>query len=317
MDLEIRQYRYFAVLVEELHFGRAAERLGISQPALSQQFRVIEGHVGAQLLIRGSGRIALTEVGALLYSEAQGILRQASHAEQVVLQAARGEAGSLSIGYVASAALSGVLPRLVYRFRREFPDVQLTMQEASMPAQLESVAQGEFDLGFIRPPVRIMPEGLTMFDIAVEPVAAVLHANHALAKLACIDVAMLADETFICTHTEEGTGFYAVTMSICQKAGFRPDVQALSSQMSTVISMVAAGFGVALIPASMSLFSPPDVVFKPLVQGDVQSRLAVIHRKNVRLPPVLRFIEHIRRSAEGADNGSSGAKRARSNRARG
>ncbi|MGT2512365.1 LysR family transcriptional regulator [Cupriavidus basilensis] len=294
MNLELRHYRYFAALAEELHFGRAAERLGISQPALSQQFRWIEQEAGAPLLSRSKRRLALTEVGAVFHEEALGVLRQVRHAELATASASRGDLGSASIGYVASAALSGLLPRLVYRFRQDYPAVRLAMREMDMPAQLDAVARGALDIGFIRPPLQALPEGLALLDIATEAVVVALHATHALASRARIDVAMLRDETFICTHTEHGTGFYAITLAICGNAGFQPRVEALSSQMATIISMVAAGFGVALIPASMRAFAPPDVVFKPLARNEVTSQLAVVHRKNERSPTVLRLIERCR-----------------------
>lgn len=294
MNLELRHYRYFAALAEELHFGRAAERLGISQPALSQQFRWIEQEAGAALLSRSKRQLALTEVGAVFYDEALGILRQVQHAELATASASRGDLGSASIGYVASAALSGLLPRLIYHFRRDHPAVRLAMREMDMPAQLDAVARGALDIGFIRPPLQALPEGIALFDIASEAVVVALHATHALAGRARIDVAMLRDETFICTHTEHGTGFYAITLAICGNAGFQPRVEALSSQMATIISMVAAGFGVALIPASMRAFAPPDVIFRPLARNEVMSQLAVIHRNNERAPTVLRLIERCR-----------------------
>ncbi|MGO4329920.1 LysR family transcriptional regulator [Cupriavidus sp. 2TAF22] len=294
MNLELRHYRYFVALAEELHFGRAAERLGISQPALSQQFRWIEQEAGAPLLSRNKRRLALTEVGTVFYEEAAGILRQVRQAELATASASRGDVGSVSIGYVASAALSGLLPGLVHRFRQEYPGVGMSMRETDVPAQLEAVARGELDIGFVRPPLRSLPEGVALLDIAAEPVVLAMHATHPLARRARIDVALLRDETFICTHTEHGTGFYAITLAICGQAGFQPRVEALSRQMATIISMVAAGFGVAFIPASMRAFAPPDVVFKPLARNDVLSHLAVIHRRNERSPAVLRLLERCR-----------------------
>jgi DNA-binding transcriptional LysR family regulator len=294
MQLEIRHYQYFAALAEALHFGRAAERLGISQPALSQQLRIIEREVGTPLLSRANRQLALTEVGAVVYEEAVRILRQVRHAEMAMARASRGETGGISIGYVASAALSGLLPKLLHGFRQDHPDVQVAICEMSMRAQISAVEEGELDLGFVRPPVQSLPEGLALFNITTDSVVVVLHASHPLSQRKLIDVAQLRDETFICTHTEEGTGFYATTLDICHAAGFRPGVRALSSQMSTIISMVAAGFGVAFIPESMSNFSQPDVVFRPLMRNDVVSHLAAVHRKNASSPPVLRLIERCR-----------------------
>jgi len=297
MQLELRHYQYFAALAEELHFGRAAERLGISQPALSQQMRIIESEVGAALLSRANRRLGLTEVGTVVYEEAVRILRQVRHAELAMSRASRGETGWISIGYVASAALSGWLPKLLYGYRQDHPDVQVAIREMGMRAQISAVEEGELDLGFVRPPVQSLPEGLALVNLTTESVVVVLHASHSLSQRKRIDVAELHEETFICTHTEEGTGFYATTLDIREAAGFRPRVRALSSQMSTIISMVAAGFGVAFIPESMRNFAQPEVVFRPLLRNDVVSHLAVVHRKNVSSPPVLRLIERCRKQA--------------------
>jgi DNA-binding transcriptional LysR family regulator len=309
MNLELRHYRYFVALAEELHFGRAAERLGISQPALSQQFRLIEHEIGAPLLTRANRRLGLTEVGAVVHEEAMRVLRQVQYAELAAARATRGDTGDVSIGYVASAALSGVLPKLIHAFRKERPLVHVTMREMAMPEMVSAVEIGELDLGFLRPPVRVLPEGLALLNITTESVMAAVHVTHALARRARIDVAQLRDETFICTHTEEGTGFYDTTLALCAEAGFQPRVEALSSQMSTVISMVAAGFGVAFIPASMRNFSQPDVVFKTLERADVVSHLAVAYRRTVRSQATLNLLDRCRELAGHAkrQRGSHGA----------
>ncbi|AIP11303.1 LysR family transcriptional regulator [Burkholderia pseudomallei MSHR338] len=303
MNLELRHYRYFVTLAEELHFGRAAERAGISQPALSQQIRIIEGTVGTPLLTRSNRRLGLTEVGMILYEEALAVLRQVQQAELATSRASRGEAGSLSIGYVASAVLSGVLPKLVHAFRQDHPLVSVVMRETAMPDLVSAVDIGELNLGFIRPPVPCLPERIALLDVTAEPIVAVLHAQHPLARRPSIDVSQLRDETFICTHTQAGTGFYATTVAICEGAGFQPRIEALSNQMSTIISMVAAGFGVAFIPASMTNFSQPDVVFKSLAHVDSVSRLSVAYRKNVRAPTVLNMLDRCRVFAREAERG--------------
>ncbi|MFB5147995.1 LysR family transcriptional regulator [Burkholderia orbicola] len=295
MNLELRHYRYFVTLAETLHFGRAAELLGISQPALSQQLRVIEQAVGVPLLTRAGRRLGLTEVGGVFRDEAVAVLRQVERSETATARASRGDTGALSIGYVASAALSGLLPHLIVAFRHAHPDVQVSIREMDMPAQIVAVAEGELDIGFVRPPVRDLLDGVALQMLEAEPVVAVLNVKHRLARRARIDVAALREETFICTHTQEGTGFYATTLEICAAAGFRPHVQALSRQMSTIISMVAAGFGVALIPASMTRFAQPDVAFRPLVQNDVVSYLALAHRKSIHSPAVQQMIRLCRR----------------------
>ncbi|MGU7839292.1 LysR family transcriptional regulator [Burkholderia sp. AW33-5] len=295
MNLELRHYRYFVTLAELLHFGQAAERLGISQPALSQQLRVIERAVGVPLLTRSGRRLALTEVGTVFRDEAQAVLNQVERAELVIARACRGDIGALSIGYVASATLSGMLPPLLAEFRDTYPDVQISIREMDMTAQLAAVADGTLEVGFVRLPICDVSDEVDLRMLEAEPVVAVLNVKHPLARRARVDVADLRDETFICTDTQHGTGFYATTIEACAVAGFHPRIEALSRQMSTIISMVAAGFGVALVPASLSRFAQPDVVFRALVQTDLTSHLALAYRKNRPSPPAQRLILLCRR----------------------
>lgn len=199
-ELELRQYRYFAVLAQELHFARAAERLDISQPALSQQLRLIERRVGAPLLERNRRHVELTEVGMVLQEQALLMLAQMQQSQRAVAQAVSGGVGCVEIGYVASAALSGVLPRLVYQYRQERPAVQVVLREMDMLEQLEAIAAGRLDVGFIRPPIAQLPDGLSMFDLLVEPMMAVLRSSHPLAGQSRIQLEDLQSETFICTH---------------------------------------------------------------------------------------------------------------------
>lgn len=289
-ELELRQYRYFAVLSQELHFARAAERLGISQPALSQQLRLLERRIGARLLERNRRNVQLTEVGAVLRDQADALLAQWQQAQRAMEQAVSGNAGRIGVGYVASAALSGVLPRLVYQYRQERPGVQLELREMDMLEQLEAIAAGRLDVGFIRPPVADQPEGLCTFDLLVEPMMAVLRSSHPLARASRIRLADLRDETFICTHRREGVGFYEITMALCREAGFQPRTEVFSPQTSILISMVAAGLGVALVPASARGFTPPDVVFLPLASNPVRSRLTLVHAYNNRSSAVQAFV---------------------------
>lgn len=288
-ELELRQYRYFAVLAQELHFARAAERLDISQPALSQQLRLIERRVGAPLLERNRRHVELTEVGMVLQEQALLMLAQMQQSQRAVAQAVNGGAGCVEIGYVASAALSGVLPRLVYQYRQERPAVQVVLREMDMLEQLEAIAAGRLDVGFIRPPIAQLPDGLSMFDLLVEPMMAVLRSSHPLAGQSRIQLEDLQSETFICTHRREGVGFYAITKALCQQAGFSPRMEVFSPQTSILISMVAAGLGVTLVPASARGFAPPDVVFLPLADNPVQARLTLVYAYHNRSRAVQAF----------------------------
>jgi DNA-binding transcriptional LysR family regulator len=274
MDMELRHYSYFVALAEELHFAKAAERCGISQPALSQQIRALEERLGASLMSRSRRHLELTEVGKVFYTQAVAVLRQADAAQSAIVEAAQGKAGRVAIGYVASAALSGVLPGIVYQYRQTRPDIEL--------------------------PIAALPDGVTLFDVLREPVLVALRSNHRCAGNASIRLADLKDDTFICVHRKEGIGFYDITMTVCREAGFVPQVEVMSSQMSIVISMVAAGFGVAIVPASTRTFVPPDVVFRPIEGNDVMSALSMIHAYNNHSPAVQMFAKTARDWARSA-----------------
>lgn len=291
MIIELRQYSYFVALAEELHFAKAAERRGISQPALSQQIRALESTLGASLLSRNKRRLELTRVGEVFYKQAIAVLQQADSAQHAIVRAAEGKAGRVTISYVASAALSGVLPSIVYQYRQTCPEIELVLHEKDMAEQLAAVLNGQCDIGFIRPPIGDLPDNLILFDVLREPVMVALRSNHRCARLASINLADLREDTFICVHRKEGVGFYGITMSACRAAGFEPQIEVMSSQMSIVISMVAAGFGVAIVPASTQTFMPPDVVFRPLENNDITSALSMIYCYNNHSPAVQMFVK--------------------------
>lgn len=288
MDIELRHYRYFVALAEELHYAKAAERCGISQPALSQQVRALEERLGASLVSRSRRQLELTDVGKVFYMQAVAMLRQADAANSAIVEVAQGKAGRVAIGYVASAALSGVLPGIVYQYRQSRPNVELVLHQMDMAEQVDAVAKGQCDVGFIRPPI-VLPDGVVSFDVLCEPVLVALRSNHRCAGKISVQLADLRDDTFICVHRKQGIGFYDTTMRVCGAAGFVPKVEVMSSQMSIVISMVAAGFGVAIVPASTRTFAPSDVVFRCIEGSDVTTALSMIHTYNNQSPAVQLF----------------------------
>lgn len=291
--LDLRQYRYFLVLGEELHYARAAERLGISQPALSQQISSIEAQLRMELFVRKGRRIQLTDAGLMLLGLAANVVQHAQNAERSIAEVVKGNAGKVSIAYVASAALSGVVPRSVYDFRQYRPLVQVSLQEMDMLDQVDAVVRGDIDVGFIRPPVPDFPSVLACHDVLREPMVAVLRIDHPLAENSSIELNALKHETFICTHRRQGVGFYEITMALCQAAGFKPRTEVFAAQTSIMISMVAAGFGVSLVPASSRFFAPSDVCFVPLSCNPVMSRLSMIYAHSNRSPSVRVFVQTV------------------------
>ena len=292
-SFELRHLRYFVAVAEERNFGRAAERLGIAQPGLSQQIASLETLVGTRLLDRSRRLFRLTLPGEVFLAEARKTLAQANAALSAVEQATRGETGRISIGYVASAAYAGILTEVIGSFRNLYPHVELRIIEMEMRRQLERIAEGALDFGFIRPPAPV-PRGLQTLSVLNEPLAAMLPVDHALATQDGIALARLADEPFIMLNQPPDVGFHRLTLMACNVAGFDPRSEAVGSDFTTIASMVAVGLGVALAPLSTACLQLPGVVYRSLAAGDVRSEVAVAFRRNESASAVEAFIAHCR-----------------------
>ena len=295
-SFELRHLRYFVAVAEERNFGRAAERLGIAQPGLSQQIASLETLVGTRLLDRSRRLFRLTLPGQVFLAEARKTLAQADAALSAVERATRGETGRISIGYVASTAYAGILTELIGSFRRTNPNVELRIIEMEMRRQLDRIAEGALDFGFIRPPAPI-PRGLQTLSVLSEPLAAVLPVDHPLAAEDGIALESLADEAFIMLNQPADVGFHRLTVMACKTAGFDPRIEAMASDFTTIASMVAVGLGVALAPLSTTCLQLPGVVYRSLAAGDAQSEVAVAFRRNESASAVEAFIAHCRTSA--------------------
>jgi DNA-binding transcriptional LysR family regulator len=292
--VELRHLRYFVAVAEDLSFRGAADRLRLAQPALTHQIQALERILGARLLNRTKRSVELTEAGSLFLEEARMTLRQAERARLVGARAGRGELGCIEIGYVGSTASAGILSSNVFSFRQSYPSVDLRLTEMDTDRQLEDLAEGRLDVGFIRPPVPQYPLGIVAMTILNEPVIVALRKDHPLAAQSAIPVAALANEPFITTHVKEGIGFYEHMMSVCRKGGFTPRVVQRARQFVTIVSLVGAGLGVALVPGCMRSVQPPDVTYRPLADARDHSELAVAFRRVERAPAAKAFIEQMR-----------------------
>lgn len=280
MNLDLRRLRYFVAVAEELHFGRAAQRLNLSQPPLSVQIRTLERDIGTPLLIRSQRRVSLTEAGRVLLDEARRLIRQADAALLHTRRAARGEIGQLAIGFVSTADYS-ILPPLVRRFRLTRPEVALTLRELTGDRQQALLLAGELDLGLSIAPSRM--RGLTTRPVLREPLIAALPATHRLARTPRrIGARHLADEGFILFPRELAPSLYDLSIAVCQRAQFTPRLAQEAVQMQTILGLVAAGLGVALVPACMATLGRPDVRYRPLEPpGAIVETAAVWRPDNV------------------------------------
>ncbi|HEY8613390.1 MAG TPA: LysR family transcriptional regulator [Roseomonas sp.] len=291
--LELRHLRYFLAVAEELNFGRAAERLGIAQPGLSQQVRALETIIGTPLLDRSRRAVRLTLAGELLTAEAREMLARAGAALLAARRAGRGEVGRIAVGYTASAAYTGVLTSILGRFREVSPEVQLDITEMAMRQQLEAIAADRLDICFIRPPTAL-PLGVTSFPVMQEAVDIALPAHHPLAGEAAVALEKLSAEVFITPQHAPGVSFHRHTVQACRAAGFDPLLGPQGRDFVTIASMVAVGLGVALVPRSVGCIRLPGIAYHPLTGPGVTAELAVAHRRSEPSPTIRRFIRHAR-----------------------
>jgi DNA-binding transcriptional LysR family regulator len=256
--MDLRLLHSFQLLAEQGHYGRAARALGISQPALTRQIHQLEEEVGAPLLARGRHGAQLTPVGRLFAGEVVPLLRHADQVLQRGQRAARGELGELRLGFGVATHL--LVPRLVSRFRRAHPEVQVTLQDLSSPAQLEALASGTLDVGFVRLPVEPPLDHLPVVEDRL--VLAVPEARRA--ELALRSPRSLGAEPFVELGAARSPSFHAHVLRVCDAYGFRPLVTQSATEFFTVLALVAAGMGVAVVPSTVTGTQEERVAYLPL-----------------------------------------------------
>jgi DNA-binding transcriptional LysR family regulator len=289
--LELRHLRYFTALAETLHFRRAAERLSIAQPALSQQIQRLEREVGVRLVERTQRRVALTEAGIVFLEHARTTLAEAAEAVRLAQLAGRGEIGHLGIGAVTSA-LYGIFPEVVRVFRERHRNVHLTLHELAGNEQTRALRAGRIQVSFLRPPVD--ETDIEVRTITRESWVAALPTAHVLSRRPRVSLKMLKDEPFVSFPRELAPVLYDRLIAMCQRAGFSPHI-VQEAQMQTIISLVAAGIGVALVPESLQNLSRKGLVYKPLAGVTPKLELAVAWRREDKSPLLASFLSVVRK----------------------
>ena len=259
--MELRHLRSFLAVAEELHFGRAAARLHISQPPLSQQIRRLEDELGARLFRRTKRRVELTPAGKAFLTEARQTLAQAERTVRAAQRAERGELGELGVGYVTSATF-GPLPDVIRMFRKRFPDVELRLQNLRSLQQGQALVDRRIDVGFVRPQVR--DPRLVYEALWRESIVVALPRNHPLTRRTSVDISDLATELFVVVRPEESVGFNDEIFGLCRKAGFTPRVGYGVPDVQAASALVAAGLGISPVPAAIQAFKRKGVVYRPL-----------------------------------------------------
>lgn len=286
--MELRHLRYFVAVAEELHFGRAATRLFIVQPSLSQQIRQLEDELGFPLLKRTKRSVELTDAGKVFLAEARNVLAQVQEAKRAAQRAYRGEIGRLVIGYISSSTYD-LLPMMLSAYRERFPHVDVALRELTTQEQLRALEEESIQVGLLRLPIND-----PMIHVKVvrrEPIVCVLPEGHPLAKHARITVPLLANEPFVLQSRQRGGGYYAQLMNLCLTSGFSPNVIQEVTEMHTIVSLVAAGMGVSLVPLSVKNIRSQGVVYRELEGSTPLTEMAVAWLLNSHSTIVQNFLE--------------------------
>ncbi len=300
--MELRHLRYFVAVAEELHFGRAAERIHIAQPPLSQQIRQLEEELGVKLFHRTKRRVQLTHAGEIFMEEALQILAHSEKAIRLARRADRGEIGRLVVGFVGSMTYR-FLPSALRSFRDQFPDVELVLRELTSDQQIKALRDRTIDVGFLRQPIK--DDALNVETIFREPLILALALDHVLANRAHISLDMLANEPFVMVSRKESPTFYDQITGLCNAAGFSPKVVQEAIQLPTILSLVSVGIGVTLVPASFQNLQVLGVTYRALTGIGKNTELAVARRRNDDSPVLLAFLSVVRDTAlrhEGEDS---------------
>ena len=299
--IELRHLRYAVTVAEEGHITRAAERLGLQQPPLSQQIKALEEQLGVALFRRLSRGVVATAAGKAFVERARAILADVDGAVEAARRAGRGEDGRLAIGFTGSAAFHPLVTGVVRELRDSAPLLALTLEEANSGTSLEALRAGRLDAAF----VRALPEayeGVSARRLLDEEMLAVIPDPHPLLQDWPEDqprpLAALAEAIFVLYHRPSGPGLYDAIIAACDKAGFSPRVGQEATQMISTLSLVAAGLGISLVPASMARFGTTGIAYRRLKQDEAPSApLFLIWRSGEESGPLARLLADVRRHA--------------------
>jgi DNA-binding transcriptional LysR family regulator len=295
--MELRHLRYFLAVAEEGHITRAAERLGIQQPPLSQQIRALERELEAQLFLRRPRGVELTDAGRALVTDARTILALVDRAVATVAQTAQGRRGRIAVGFTSSAPFHPFVPRVIRAFRETHPDVALTLEENGTADLVQALRTGRIDAAFIRSPIADAPQ-LVVRPLLAEEMVVALPVRHRLAARkgaradARLPLRSLAAETFILYRRPSGPGLYDAIISACRRAGFSPTIGQEAPLIVSTLNLVAAGLGVSIVPASLRRQHMDGVVYRRLSsQPQLRAPLNLAYRRDGDSPTLRQFLE--------------------------
>jgi DNA-binding transcriptional LysR family regulator len=279
--MELRHIRYFLAVADERNFTRAAAKLGIGQPPLSQQIRDLENEIGAMLFHRVPHGAELTEAGIAFLPEASAALASAEKAKLAAQRATRGETGRLALGFTASSAFNTAVSGTIRRFRGQWPEVGLSLTEMNSNWLMEKLMREEIDVAFIRPGLED-PKNVRLKRLADEPMLIALPAHHPLARHSKVPLSALAGEPFILFPRTVGLSLYDDIVRGCRDAGFELVVTQEAPQIPSVVNLVAADLGVSIVPASIAHLVLDGVAYRPIEGPPLVARLGLAMLKGQR-----------------------------------
>lgn len=289
--MELRHLHAFIAVAEELHFGRAAERQCIAQPALSRQIQHLERELGVMLFERGHQRVALTEAGQTLLHRLRPILTQLAEALEAAQEAGRGNRGVLRVGFTA-ATMSSRLPQMIRAVQARLPDAEVTFTEVYSGRQAEELREHRIDAGFA---LCVGSEpGLRVETLWTEPLIAVVPRSHPLARQGEVTLMQLATESLLLFPRALGPHLYDRIVALCRNAGFEPHLGPESAPQRTIIARVGAGAGVSLVPASLQDVQDPEAAYLPLHSPAPSVEFVALWREHDHSPLLHRFLEIVR-----------------------
>lgn len=301
MDYSLRELECFTAVAEEMSFTRAAQKLHLAQPPLSRHVRALEEKIGTVLFDRSNRKVALTAAGALFYEETRTILPQLRRAEEATRRFAAGQTSRLNLGFV-SAVLGPELVEVLKRFREKHPDVQLTMQDLPPAEQLSALRRGALDGGFVGLAPGEQTPGIQFVPWRREPLAAFIPFGHPLASRREIELRTLTKEPFVAVSSEAAPAFASYVRELCSGAGFRPRIVLEAARAQAVAVMVAAGSGIALLPASLARVVGDASAVVPIKKAPLLAHVFACNAGS-RSPAMRHFLSLLETSGGGVCSG--------------
>ena len=287
--MELRHIRYFLAVAEERHFTRAAARVGIGQPPLSQQIKDLEAEIGTQLFHRVAHGAELTAAGEAFLRVTKDMPNLAEQAKRAAQRASRGETGTIRVGFTGSSAFNVAVPAAIRAFRRAYADVDLTLEEGNTTRLVAGLQDGSVDAAFLRAD-GAGGEAFQVHLLSETPMVAALPASHPAAAQQTVELAMLSEDSFLLFPRAIGPMLFDSIISACRKAGFEPVIGQIVPQISSIVVLVAAELGVSIVPASMRQLQVTGVTYRAIAGDAPTATLALAHRRGETSPIVRNFV---------------------------